>query len=83
VTPEARVLAALDLLRDAFGDLLAAQRPSDEPAELMTITEAAARLGVSRSTATRWADSGRLRTVGVLGARRVPRSAIAEFVTAA
>lgn len=74
MTPEERVLAALDALRDAFGELLAARREPAEPAALMTITAAATRLGVSRSTVTRWADAGRIATVGPAGGRRVPRS---------
>lgn len=73
MTPELRVLAALDALRDAFGDLLAARHEPAQPAELLTLTDAARRLGVSRSTATRWADDGRLRVIGPRNARRVPR----------
>jgi excisionase family DNA binding protein len=72
MTPEARVLAALDALRDAFGDLLAAGHEPAEPAALMTMTDAAHRLGVSRSTATRWADSGAIAVVALDGRRWVP-----------
>lgn len=79
MTPELRVLAALDALRDALGAVLATRAELAEPPALMTLTAAAARLGVSRSTATRWADTGRLRTVGGRKARRVPRDAIAEL----
>lgn len=78
MTPEARVLAALDALRDAFGDLLAARAAPAEPPALLTLTAAAELLGVSRSTVTRWADDGRLRTVGGRKARRVPRAALRE-----
>jgi excisionase family DNA binding protein len=74
MTPEARVLRALDDFRDAFGELLARREPTDPPPAIVTLTAAAAALGISRSTATRWADSGRLRTVGPSNARRVPRS---------
>lgn len=82
MTPEARVLAALDALRDAFGDLLAARsEPAEDPATY-TLTAAARRLGVSRSTATRWADDGRLRTIGAPKARRVPRSEIERLASA-
>lgn len=79
MTPELRVLRALDEFRDALGELLAQRREPEEPPALLTLTAAAARLGVSRSTATRWADDGRLRTVGSRKSRRVPRSAIAEL----
>lgn len=74
MTPELRLLRALDELRDAFGDLLAARHEPPEPPALLTISDAAAKIGVSRSTATRWADDGRLRTVGPRNARRVPRA---------
>ncbi len=74
MTPEARLLRALDELRDAMGAVLADRREPAEPPALVTLSAAAGLLGVSRSTATRWADSGRLRTVGPRNARRVPRS---------
>jgi excisionase family DNA binding protein len=80
MTPEERVLRALDELRDAMGAVLAQRREPAELPALLTLTDTARRLGVSRSTATRWADDGRLRTVGGPKARRVPRSAIAEYV---
>ncbi len=79
MSPEERVLRALDELRDAMAAVLAQPRVSADPPALLTITSAARRLGVSRSTATRWADSGRLRTVGGRKARRVPASALREF----
>lgn len=74
MTPEQRVLQALDDLRDAMGAVLAQPRQADEPPALLTLSNAADRLGVSRSTVTRWADDGRLRTVGGPRSRRVPRS---------
>lgn len=80
MTPEERVLRALDDLRDAMGAVLASRHAPAEPAALLTITAAAEALGVSRSTVTRWADDGRLRTIGGHKARRVPRSALAEFL---
>lgn len=72
MTPEARVLAALDALRDAFGDLLAARHEPAEAPALFTLSDAARRLGVSRSTVTRWADSGALAVVALDGRRWVP-----------
>lgn len=82
LSPEERVLRALDELRDAMAAVLAQPRQPADPPALMTLTAAARRLGVSRSTATRWADAGRLRTVGARKARRVPVSALAEFTEA-
>lgn len=74
MTPEQRVLRALDELRDAMGAAFAQKREPDALPALLTLTDAALRIGVSRSTATRWADDGRLRTVGGPKSRRVPRS---------
>ncbi len=83
MTPEARLLRALDDLRDAMGAVLAGRQAPDEPPALLTIAEAARRIGISRSTATRWADDGRLRTIGGRNARRVPRSELARFASGA
>lgn len=80
MTPEERVLRALDDLRDALGAVLAQRREPADPPALLTISDAARTLGVSRSTATRWADDGRLRTIGGRRSRRVPRTAIAELL---
>ena len=70
-SPELRVLRALDDLRDAMAELLAAHSEPAPPSGLVTLTTAARRLGIARSTATRWADSGRLPTTGPTHARRV------------
>ncbi len=71
-----RLLQAFDLAteaqRAALAALLAAvvtEPPPDR--ELVTIAAAARRLGVSRSTATRWADAGDLATVLIDGRRWV------------
>lgn len=74
MTPEQRVLRALDDLRDAMAAVLVQRREPVELPALLTLTDAAGRLGISRATATRWADSGRLRTIGEPKSRRVPRS---------
>jgi excisionase family DNA binding protein len=79
VTPEERVLRALDELRDAMGAVLAQRQPRVAPPALLTISAAAGLLGVSRATATRWADAGRLRTVGGPKSRRVPRSEVTRL----
>ena len=79
MTPEERLLAALDELRDAMGAVLAQRRAPVDPPALLTLTDAARAIGCSRATVTRWADSGRLRTIGGRKSRRVPRQAIAEL----
>ena len=82
-TPEVRVLAALDGLRDALGDYLAAQRVTPaEPAAFLTIAAAARVLGVARSTAMRWADSGHLPTRPIDGRRWVARSDMDRLASA-
>lgn len=75
-SPELRLLSALDAFRDALADVLVSRSEPVPPKALVTLTEAATRLGVARSTVTRWADSGRLRTVGPAHARRVPAAEI-------
>jgi len=80
MTPAERVLRALDELREAMAAVLAQPPEPVEPGALMTLTAAARTLGVSRSTVTRWADDGRLRTVGGHRSRRVPRAALDALV---
>jgi excisionase family DNA binding protein len=81
MTPEERLLRAFDELRDAMAAFLADRAAPAEPPALLTLTHAAERLGVSRSTVTRWADEGRLRTVGVPNGRRVPRAELEAIAT--
>jgi excisionase family DNA binding protein len=83
-TPEERVLRALDELRDAMGAVLAARSTTQHESVdgLVTLSEAARRLCISRSTATRWADTGRLRAVGPTHARRVPLAEIRRLLAA-
>ncbi|MEX1172332.1 MAG: helix-turn-helix domain-containing protein [Chloroflexota bacterium] len=76
MTPDERVLRALDDLRDAMAAVLAERRDPEPPKALVTLADAARLIGISRSTATRWADAGRIRTIGGPNARRVPRSEI-------
>jgi excisionase family DNA binding protein len=80
LSPEQRVVRALDELRDAMAEVLAARVEPAAPSGLMTLTATARRLGVARSTVGRWADSGRLPTTGPAHARRV-RSADLERLT--
>ncbi len=76
-TPEARALAALDELRDALGAIFArTAEPGPALDGLLTLTAAAERIGIARSTVSRWADTGRLRTIGPAHARRVPMAEI-------
>lgn len=57
---------------------IAAQMPED----LLTTRDAAKLLGVGSSSVKRWADQGVLRCVRTAGGhRRIPRSAIAEFLS--
>ena len=79
MTPEMRLLRALDELRDAMGAVLAGRHEPDAPPALLTIAKAAHAIGISRSTATRWADDGRLQTIGPRNARRVPRAEVTRF----
>jgi hypothetical protein len=71
-SPELRVLDALDELRNAFAAVFAELPEPPEPTGLLTLNEAARRVGIRRSTATGSADSGRLRTVGTAYSCRVP-----------
>lgn len=82
MTPELRLLRALDELRDAMADVFVTRSEPAPPPATMTMTAAALRLGVARSTVTRWADSGRLHTVGPVHARRVPASSIHDYISA-
>jgi excisionase family DNA binding protein len=47
---------------------------------LLTISEAAERLGISYQTAYKWAGRGELPTVRVAGRRRVPAAALDEII---
>jgi excisionase family DNA binding protein len=47
---------------------------------LLTISEAAERLGVGYQTAYKWAERGELPTVRVAGRRRVPAAALDEII---
>jgi excisionase family DNA binding protein len=47
---------------------------------LLTISEAAERLGINYQTAYKWAERGELPTVRVAGRRRVPAAALDEII---
>ena len=81
MTPELRVLRALDELRDAMAAVLSTRAEPAEPPATYNLSDAAERLGVSRSTVTRWVDAGSLRTIGTPKARRVPRSEIERLAS--
>jgi excisionase family DNA binding protein len=82
-SPELRVLLALDELRDAMAAVLTVRHEPTEPPALLTLTAAAARLGVSRSTASRWADAGALAVVALDGRRWVPYLELGRLAAAA
>lgn len=81
MTAEARLLAALDAFRDALAEYVA-DRPTEPPppAALVTLTDAARTLGVSRSTATRWAATGELPTRVIDGRRWIARADLDRLV---
>lgn len=73
MTPEARLLDALDGFARALSDYLAAQRREPAPdRELVTLAAAARRLAVARSTINRWVAAGEVATVEIDGRRWVP-----------
>ncbi len=75
MTPEARLIEALDGFARALSDYLAAQRRDPAPDhELVTLAAAARRLSVARSTLNRWVTAGALATVVMDGRRWVPSS---------
>lgn len=58
-------------------------RPSSQPAvepDLLTVTEACARLQISRWTFYRLVQTRQLRTVKIGSTRRVPTTAISQFI---
>lgn len=79
---ETRLLAALDDFRDALAEYVADRRiEPPTPAALVTLTAAARSLGVARSTATRWADTGELPTRTIDGRRWVARADLDRLAT--
>lgn len=48
--------------------------------QVLTISEAAERLGITYQTAYKWAERGELPTVRVAGRRRVPVAALDEIL---
>lgn len=70
--PEAyRLLRAVDDLRDALVAFLAT-RPDPEPdRRYLSLTAAARRCGVHRTTIARWVDAGTIASIGPKHARRV------------
>ena len=73
MTPEARLIDALDEFARALSDYLADQRREPAPdRELVTLAGAARRLSVARSTLNRWVAAGEVATVEIDGRRWVP-----------
>lgn len=74
MTAETKLLAALDGFRNALAEYIDRPAEPPPPAALLTLASAARILGVSRSTATRWASSGELPTRDIDGRRWVART---------
>jgi len=74
--------AVAELVAALREELLAelARQPAPAPVRPLSIPEAAAMLGVSRSTLYAEIQAGRCRSVKVGGRRLVPTSALAEYV---
>jgi excisionase family DNA binding protein len=73
-----RLEAALAELVDALRAELAA--PVERPPELLSVTDAGARLGIGRSLVYDEIQAGRLRSVRVGRRRLVPADAIGEYI---
>jgi hypothetical protein len=74
---------ALEAAAAALREAAAGALPPRPLASTVDLTTAARMLGVSRATATRWADSRRLPTIGPANGRRVPLAAIESFAAEA
>jgi hypothetical protein len=73
MTPESRLLEALDGFARALSEYLAVQRREPAPdRELVNLAAAARRLSVARSTLNRWVGTGAVATVEIDGRRWVP-----------
>lgn len=77
-----RLDAAVAELVSALRDELKAES-IERPDRLLTIPEVAERLAISRATVYAEMGGGRLRSIAIGRARRIPESAIAEYVAAA
>jgi excisionase family DNA binding protein len=80
--PEVRLRAALDELADALVALARESRPHADagvPIQLLSVSEAAGRLGISRSSAYVALGAGRLWSIRIGGRRLVPSSEIARL----
>jgi len=54
---------------------------TNETVELFTVEQACTALGIKRNTIYRLMNTGKLRSVQIGRARRIPRSAITDFVS--
>lgn len=80
-----RLEAAVAELAAAIREDLARQAPEPDPPEsVLTVTEAAAALKIGRSRLYRelTAEPPRLRSIVIGRARRIPRSALADYLLA-
>lgn len=79
-TPEARLLGALDALRDAMAEYVGREPAPPAAERLLSIDEAAEMLGIGRVTLYSEIQAGRLRTLKVGRRRLVPAGAVADYI---
>ena len=72
--------ALRELVRAEVRAELAAQRATATPPRLLSVSDAAAALGLSRASLYKELSAGRLRSVHVNRRRLVPASALAEYI---
>lgn len=75
-----RLLAAITELVDALRAEVRTDRAADSPDRLLSVLEAASRLGIGRSALYGEIAAGRIRTVHVGRRRLVPTSAITAYL---
>jgi len=82
MSTETRLDAALHELAEAIREEVARTTPADVPERLLSIDDAAERLGIGRSRLYDELAAGRLRSLKVGRRRLVPASALAAYVAA-
>lgn len=75
-----RLAAALAELVEAIRAEIHAEPIAGAPDRLLTVLEAADALGIGRTAAYGEVQAGRLRSVKIGRSRRIPASAVADFI---